>query len=75
MNHKFKLLVSVVVFICTAVIAPQIQAVLSSSSKVDSAPNSQMINPRPGPEADPTLRHCPGCYDYDTATQPFEALP
>ena len=76
MNNKIKLLVaSVVIAICTLFIVPQVQAILNGSTKADAASRGQEINPRPGPEADPTLRHCPGCYDYDTATEPFETLP
>jgi len=76
MNHKMKLLVSAVVIVISSLyIAPQVLAVLNSSNTTVTDPHTQMINPRPGPEADPTLRHCPGCYDYDAEVAPIDTLP
>lgn len=76
MNTKIKLLVSTIVITsCTLFIAPQVQASLSGLVKNMTFPGSQMINQRPGPEADPYLRHCPSCYDFETELPPGIDLP
>ena len=76
MNTKMKLRVSAtVIVICSLFIASRVQAIRDGPSKDTASPNSQMINPRPGPEADPYLRHCPGCYDFENESAPIDTLP
>ena len=76
MNIKVKLLVATIVtIICTLFIAPQAQAILNGPVNSMTSLRRQMIRPQSGPEADPYLRHCPGCYDFENELPTGNAIP
>lgn len=54
------------------VIVSQAQAIVGHIQQTWTAPSVELQRMRPGPEADPHLRHNPGGYDYELEAPPID---